>query len=134
MLKNQDNYYKDNIIKKILFIDLDGIVYTSSGVGVFRKQTWLNSASRPAHTNGDKIDGTTLLQSLTTAIEYKRVGNLLIIESQEEVSVESLNLKGQSKSLYLGNPKGRIIVDISLVPRGHLVQIQSATQDTHFLR
>lgn len=26
LLKNQDNYYKDNIIKKILFIDLDGIV------------------------------------------------------------------------------------------------------------
>ena len=26
LLKNQDNYYKDNIIKKILFIDLDGVV------------------------------------------------------------------------------------------------------------
>ena len=126
-------YHSDPFFTK----DKDQVVYTSNGVGIFRKQTWLTSAARPTHTDGDTKTSLILSQNLDKNLDYQRFGNLLIIRSDSRVEINSLNLNGQSQSLYQGNPQGKALVDLSDVPRGHLIQIKSLSAQnyqTQFLR
>lgn len=111
----------------IMTLDQDGIAYVSSGVGIFRKETWTNSAERPQHTHGN-TPVSIASQVNPQDISYRQIGTILILEAHQETHVRSIQINGQTQSLYQANPQGKHILSLEKLPRGSIIQIQSGAQ------
>lgn len=111
--------------KVLMTLDNEQIAYVSDGLGIFRRQAWLNSDERPEHTFGDGY--TTSLNTLSKGasdLSYQRYGQALIISNHVETQVQLIRVDGSSSTLYQDNPQGKAIISIQELPRGSMIIIE----------